>query len=56
MPDIVKKSGWNRQFKSHDKTKKRLMTGAEAAEHDANHREQATAQEARLQSSNAYLL
>ncbi len=40
MPDIVKKSGWNRQFKSHDKTNKRLMTRAEAAERDANNREQ----------------
>ena len=50
MPDIVKKSGWNRQFKSHDKTKKRLMTGAEAAERDANSREQAAAQEAHSES------
>lgn len=39
MPDIVKKSGWNKQFKSHDKAKKRLMTGAEAAERDVNNRE-----------------
>jgi hypothetical protein len=56
MPDIVKKSGWNRQFKSHDKTQKRSMTGAEAAEHDATRREQAMAREARLQGTNAYLL
>ena len=56
MPDIVKTSGWNRQFKSHDKTQKRLMTGVEAAERDANHREQAAAQEARLQSRDGYLL
>ena len=56
MPDIVKKSGWNRQFKSHDKTQKRLMIGVEAAERDANYREQAAAREARLQSRDGYLL
>jgi hypothetical protein len=56
MSDIVKKSGWNRQFKSHDKTHKRLMTGVEAAERDANHREKAAAQEAHLQSRDGYLL
>jgi hypothetical protein len=56
MPDIVKKSGWNRQFKSHDKTQKRLMTEAEAAERDVNRREQAVAREARVQGSNAYLV
>jgi hypothetical protein len=39
MPNIVKKSRWNKQFKSHDKTHKRLMTGVEAAERDSNHRE-----------------
>jgi hypothetical protein len=43
MPDIVKKSEWKRQFKSHDKTQKRLMTGAEAVERDVNYREQAAA-------------
>jgi len=56
MPDIVKKSGWKRQFKSHDKTQKRLMTGAEAAERDVNHREQAAAQEARFESRDDWLL
>lgn len=56
MPNIVKKSRWNRQFKSHNKTLKRLMTRVEAAERDANHREQAVAQEARLQSRDGYLL
>lgn len=56
MPDIVKKSGWNRQFKSHDKTNKRLMTGAEAAERDANKREQAEAREKRIQSTEALVL
>jgi hypothetical protein len=56
MPDIVKKSGWNRQFKSHDKTQKRSITGAEAAEDDATRREQAMAREARLQGTNSYLL
>ena len=40
MPDAVKDSGWNRRFKSHDKANKRLMTGAEAAEKDAEKREQ----------------
>jgi len=49
MPDIVKKPGWNRQFKSHDKVNKRLQTGAEAAERDANSREEAAAREAREQ-------
>jgi hypothetical protein len=39
MPNIMKKSGWNKQFKSHDKTQKRLITGVEAAERDANCRE-----------------
>lgn len=43
MPDIVKRSGWNQQFKSHNKVNKRLITGAEAAERDANKREQAEA-------------
>jgi Tfp pilus assembly protein PilX len=41
MPDGVRNSGWNRRFKSHDKANKRLMTGAEAAEKDAEKREQA---------------
>jgi hypothetical protein len=41
MPDVVKNSGWNRQFKSHDRVKKRLMIAAEAAERDADNREQA---------------
>ena len=47
MPDIVKKPFWNRQLKSHDKANKRLMTGAEASERDANQREQAATREAR---------
>jgi hypothetical protein len=47
MPDIIKRPGWNRQFKSHDRVNKRLMTGAEAAEQDANNREQAVNQKAR---------
>ena len=38
-PDSVKNSGWNRKFKSHDKVNKRVMTGAEAAEKDADKRE-----------------
>jgi hypothetical protein len=56
MPDIMKKSRWNRQFKSYNKTQKRLMTEAEAAERDVNQREQAIAREARVQGSNAYLV
>ncbi len=47
MPDIVKKLGWNRQFKSHDRANKRLMIGAKAAELNANNREQVAIQEAR---------
>ena len=39
MSDTVKRLGWNRQFKSHDKTNKRLMTGTEAIERDVNNRE-----------------
>ena len=39
MPDIVKNSGWNRRFKSHDKASRRLMTGAEAAERDISRTE-----------------
>jgi hypothetical protein len=41
MPNIIKKSRWNRQFKSHNKIKKRLIMGTEAAERDTNNREQA---------------
>ena len=51
MPDAVKRSSWRRQFKTHDKVNKRLMTGAEAVERDANNREQAVAQEARQEAS-----
>ena len=47
MSDIVKRSEWNRQFKSHDKVNKRLMTGAETTERDVNDREQAAVQETR---------
>jgi hypothetical protein len=43
LPDIVKSSGWNRQFKSHDKVRKRLMTGAEASERDAEQRDKIAA-------------
>jgi hypothetical protein len=39
MPNTLKKSRWNKQFKSYDKAKKRLITGAEAAERDANNKE-----------------
>jgi hypothetical protein len=40
MPDIVKNSRWNRQFKSYNRVKKQLITAVEAAEHDADNREQ----------------
>lgn len=56
MPEIVKNSGRNKQFKSHDKTIKCSMTAAEAAERDANNREQVTAQEARLRATEALIL
>ncbi|KAF7502878.1 hypothetical protein GJ744_004947 [Endocarpon pusillum] len=56
MPDAVKKPGWNRHFKSHDRVNKRLMTGAEAAERDANNREQAAGREARQREREAYAL
>ncbi|ERF75457.1 hypothetical protein EPUS_06989 [Endocarpon pusillum Z07020] len=51
MPDTVKRSSWGRQFKTHDRVNKRLMTGAEAAERDANNKEQAAAREARQEAS-----
>ncbi|KAF7511282.1 hypothetical protein GJ744_004847 [Endocarpon pusillum] len=56
MPDIVKKAGWNRQKKSHDRANKRLITRAEAAEKDANDREQRAAREARQREREAYAL
>jgi hypothetical protein len=46
MPDIVPNSGWNRRFKAHDKTKRRLMTGAEASERNTDDRKRATNREA----------
>ncbi|ERF69261.1 hypothetical protein EPUS_03965 [Endocarpon pusillum Z07020] len=51
MPDTVKRSSWGRQFKTHDRVNKRLMTGPEAAERDANNKEQAAAREARQEAS-----
>jgi len=56
MPDAVKKSSWKRQFKSHDKVKKRLMTATEAAEKDADKRQQIADTEARLQSTESFSL
>ena len=47
MPDAVKTSSWKRRFKTHDKAKRRLLTGAEVAERDANTREQETGGETR---------
>ena len=56
MPDVVQRSSWRRQFKSHDKAKKRLMTGAEAAEKDANKREEEADRERRLREREAQTL
>lgn len=56
MPDIIKRSEWNRQFKSYDKTSKRLMTGAEAAEYNADKKEQAEAREKRIQTAETFVL
>ena len=53
MPDAVKRSGWRRQFKDHDKVKKRLMTGAEAAERDANQREKLAKKKAKVKAIEA---
>ena len=36
MSDIVKRSEWNRQFKSHDKINKQLMTETKTTERDVN--------------------
>jgi len=38
MPDAIKTSLWKRQLKTHDKAKRRLITGSEAAKRDANTR------------------
>ena len=40
MTKRVKKPGWARGFKSHDKTIKRLMTGAKAVINDADKAEE----------------
>ena len=57
MPDAVKTSSWKCQFKAHDKSKKRLLTGAKAAERDANKRKQeATDRERRLREKKAQAL
>ena len=42
MPNAVKTSSWTRKFKAHDKAKRRLLTGAKAAERDVNTRERET--------------
>jgi hypothetical protein len=41
MPDKVNKAGWAKGTTSHDKTTKRLLTGAEYATKAANKAEQA---------------
>ena len=51
MSDIVKRSGWNRQFKSHDKINKRLMTDVETTERDVNNREQIITRETRQETN-----
>jgi hypothetical protein len=56
LPDIVKNPGWNRQFKSHDKVNKRLMTGAEASERDAEQRDKIAAQRTQLQALGVSLI
>jgi hypothetical protein len=56
LPDIVKNPGWNRQFKSHDKANKRLMTGAEASERDAEQRDKIAAQRTQLQALEVSLI
>jgi hypothetical protein len=53
MPDAVKRSGWRRQFKDHDRVKKRLMTGTDATERDANQREKAADKEANAKTAEA---
>jgi hypothetical protein len=53
MPDAVQRSLWRRQFKGHDKAKKRLMIGPEAAEKDSNKREHVADREARLRQREA---
>jgi hypothetical protein len=53
MPDAVKRSGWRRQFKDHDKIKMRLMTGAEGAERNVNQREKAANKEANAKAAEA---
>jgi uncharacterized membrane protein (UPF0182 family) len=55
-PHIVENPGWNRRFKNHDKVHKRLMTGAEASERDADRREKIAAQGAQLQALGVSLL
>jgi hypothetical protein len=49
MPDKVKKSGWARTAKGHDKTTKRLLTGAEVAVKDADKAEEAQQRQQRQQ-------
>lgn len=49
MPEMVKTSGWNRRKKSHGRANQRLLTGTEAAERDANRRENQQAQRDALQ-------
>jgi hypothetical protein len=34
LPEQVKKPGWRRDFKAHDKTTRRAMTAVEAMERD----------------------
>jgi hypothetical protein len=53
MPDAVKRSGWRRRFKDHNKVRKRLMVGAEGAERDANQREKVANKEANAKAAEA---
>jgi hypothetical protein len=56
MPIIVKRSEWNQQFKSYNKTKKCPMTGTEAAERNADERGQAREREALIEAAEASIL
>jgi hypothetical protein len=42
LPEQVKKPGWRRDFKAHDKTTRRAMTAVEAMERDEQRAEKAS--------------
>ena len=51
MSDIIKRSEWNRQFKSHNKINKRLITDIETTERNVNNKEQIIIQEIRQETN-----